>query len=87
MSNQIRFDSYLLSEESLIEESVLKWIPLGADGLFRHQYQLQVGSSNLQDLIIDLDDLTEYIDDFFSIQKLDLLPKTKDPNVLLDVLF
>ena len=35
LTNQIRFDTFQLGEDSIIEESVLKWLPLDPEGLFR----------------------------------------------------
>ena len=47
LTNEIRFDSFQLSEESLIHDSVLKWIPLDPYGLFRNHYELKIGEVNL----------------------------------------
>ena len=58
LNNQIRFDSKLYGEESMIRESVLNWIPLDTEGLFRQQFQLKTGLTNLQDEIVDLDSMT-----------------------------
>ena len=44
-------------------------MPPDTEGLFRQQYQLRIGESNLQDLIIDLDSVTEFQDDIFEIKR------------------
>ena len=48
---------------------------------------LKIGDGNLQDLLIDLDDYTEYETDIFWIKKVDLLPKTQNRNIVIDLLF
>ena len=35
LTNQVRFTSFKLGEEALIEESVLQWMPLESEGQFR----------------------------------------------------
>ena len=87
LNNQVRFDTVLLSEESMIQESVLKWMKLDLEGLFTHQYQLKTGRSNLQDLLIDMDDFTEYQDELFSVKKFDFQMRAQDRNIVMDLLF
>ena len=43
-------------------------MPPDIEGLFRQQYMLKTGDTNLQDLMIDLDNLTEFEDDIFEIK-------------------
>ena len=65
LNNQIRFESKLYGEESIIRESVLSWMPLDTEGLFRQQYQLKTGLTNLQDKIVDLGSITVLETDIF----------------------
>ena len=55
----------------MIKESVLKWLRLDLEGLQTQQYQLKTGRTNLQDLLIDVDDFTEYRDELFTVKKFD----------------
>ena len=87
LNNQIRFDSNKHEEESIIRESVLQWLPLDIEGLFSQQYQLKTGESNLQDLIVDFDSLTEFQDDIMKIEYSKLLPRRKDTNVPMYLAF
>ena len=87
LNNQIRFNSELHNEDSIIKESVLYWMPPDTEGLFRQQYQLRIGESNLQDLIIDLDSVTEFQDDIFEIKRAQLQPRVKDSNTILFLSF
>ena len=52
----------------------MQWLPLDREGVYRTQYKLKIGRTNLQDLMVDFDDYTEYIDDIFSIKKFDFIP-------------
>ena len=69
LNNQVRFDTVKHSEDSIVRESVIEWMRIDPEGLFTQQYQLRTGKINLQDLLIDMDDLTEFVTDVFSIQK------------------
>ena len=51
-------------------------------GLYLTQYKLKIGRTNLQDLIVDFDDFTEYQDDIFSIKKFDFIPYVQDWGVI-----
>ena len=62
-------------------------MPPDTEGLFRQQYQLRIGESNLQDLIIDLDSVTEFQDDIFEIKRAQLQPRVKDSNTILFISF
>jgi len=46
-----------------------------------------VGSTGHQDELIDLDYITEFEDSLFSIKKQDMLPRAKNPDVVMDILF
>ena len=67
LTNQVRFDTVKHNEDSVVYESVLEWMRIDPEGLFTQQYQLKTGVINLQDLLIDFDDLTEFESDIFSV--------------------
>ena len=46
-----------------------------------------MGSTGHQDELIDLDYITEFEDSLFSIKKQDMLPRAKNPDVVMDILF
>ena len=62
-------------------------MPPDTEGLFRQQYQVIIGESNLQDLIIDLDSVTEFQDDIFEIKFNQLQTRIKDSSTVLFLAF
>ena len=71
----------------MIKESVLNWMRLDLEGLQTQQYQLKTGRTNLQDLLIDVDDFTEYRDELFTVKKFDFQGRAQDRNIVMDLLF
>ena len=59
VNNQIRFDSQLLDEESIVPETTTRWLKI--DETTNQNVLLQITKTKLrlQDLLISLDDLTE----------------------------
>ena len=70
--NQIRFDSERYGEESIVPESRVDWIRVSTKIQFEQPYSVKKTRLQLQDLHIDLDQLTELEDS--SIFKFEKLP-------------
>ena len=57
--NEIRFESTLYGEESIIKESRMDWMRLSASNQLEFPQRLSMSKLSLQDLLIDLDEITE----------------------------
>ena len=58
--NRIRFDSSKFKEDSIIYESVYKYIPVSFEVSSLYHQQFSMTEINLQDELINYDELTEY---------------------------
>ena len=70
-SNQIKFDSRKYGEEAIVSESILTIHPLSSKKNFLSQpYKVSLTRLLLQDLIVNLDDITKFDDSsVFKLEK------------------
>lgn len=84
LKNEIRFDSTRYSEESIISESRLDWLRVITKQQQNLTYQIQKTRLQLQDLMIDLDQITELEDSsVFSMEKQPIEFVDKGPELVL----
>ena len=60
LTNQIRFDSIYYRSESVRQESILSWLPINPVMRIRDSFRVVKTEVELQDLHVDLDDVTVF---------------------------
>lgn len=62
LRNRIRFDSSQFSTDAIVRESVTDWHRISTEAKFEVPYSVVKATLQLQDLAVNLDDLTELED-------------------------
>ena len=60
LTNQIRFDSTKYHSDSVSKESVFSWLPLSTEISTRETFRVSKTEIELQDLFVDLDQVTVF---------------------------
>ena len=82
LHNQIRFDSQKFGHDSIIKESAMMFIPVSTQSQLQRKLEVQRTELKLQDLVVDLDEITELTNSqVFSLKDVGTIPYEYDNTV------